>query len=456
MFNISKARLFTLRLFALVVISVLVASWILSSSDRILLANSDPLAKSSQMGTPNAGPTLTVAADLTTAAGGTVTVPIAFAADGNDIAGIGLSIDFDETCLGFDDTDSDGNAIPDSIVFDMSPQFFPSVSYDPTDPDGELDFILADYSPPLATLEDTDALISITFTATCQPATEAGQNAAVNFSDQPSVSFSDPTGRSVSGESVPGTVLILPSEAFTPEPTVVTATPTPIDIATPSQTVTVTVTATVTPDATSTPDPEPVGNNQVPTVGNDSATTNEDTSINIQVLQNDSDPDGDALQILAVDPPASGSTTLNSDNTITYVPQLDYSGLDSFTYTISDDRGGTISATVRVTIRAVNDAPALLIAPSSQTHQSGDEVTLIVSANDVDTAQDELIYTATDLPSGISIDAASGQISGTLTDDSAGSYSVTLMVSDGSLSDSVQFEWTVESTNRFIYIPLIP
>ena len=57
-------------------------------------------------------------------------------------------------------------------------------------------------------------------------------------------------------------------------------------------------------------------------------------------------------------------------------------------------------------------------------------------------------YSATGLPGGLSINAATGVISGTLTYTSAGVHTVTATVSDQSLTTSQTFTWTVTNVNR--------
>jgi Bacterial Ig domain/Calx-beta domain len=94
------------------------------------------------------------------------------------------------------------------------------------------------------------------------------------------------------------------------------------------------------------------GGNHPPVAQNDSAVTAEDTPVTISVLANDSDPDGDPLYIIAVEPPANGDAVVNSDFTVTYTPHggMGFQGIDTFAYTISDGNGGTASATVTVTV----------------------------------------------------------------------------------------------------------
>ena len=103
----------------------------------------------------------------------------------------------------------------------------------------------------------------------------------------------------------------------------------------------------------------PPGSND-PVASGDSASTDEDAAVVITVLSNDSDPNGDPLTITAVSDPANGTTVINPDGTITYTPDPDFNGIDSFTYTISDGNGGTATATVMVTVTPVNDAPVAI------------------------------------------------------------------------------------------------
>jgi len=72
--------------------------------------------------------------------------------------------------------------------------------------------------------------------------------------------------------------------------------------------------------------------------------------IDIPVLANDRDPDGDPLTVTAVTTPSSGTVTINADGTLHYTPAPGYVGTVTFTYTISDGHGGTATATVTVMV----------------------------------------------------------------------------------------------------------
>ena len=86
--------------------------------------------------------------------------------------------------------------------------------------------------------------------------------------------------------------------------------------------------------------------NDPPVANGDTASTNEDTLVNIVILSNDSDPDLDTVNAtVIVTGPSNGVATLKADGTIDYTPTADFNGQDSFVYRISDGNGGTSTAT---------------------------------------------------------------------------------------------------------------
>lgn len=90
--------------------------------------------------------------------------------------------------------------------------------------------------------------------------------------------------------------------------------------------------------------------NQPPVAGDDSATTPENKPVQINVLANDSDPNGDVLTITALTSPANGAAVAKKHGAVSYKPNKGFTGVDTFTYTISDGKGGTDTGTVRVTV----------------------------------------------------------------------------------------------------------
>ena len=153
--------------------------------------------------------------------------------------------------------------------------------------------------------------------------------------------------------------------------------------------------------------------NPGPVTGNDSFTTNEDTSFSGNVAANDNDPDGDTVTFAQNTGPSNGSLSFASDGSFTYTPDADFFGTDSFTYTITDADGATDTSTVTITINSVNDAPT--VTPiADQTDQDSDVINFDVSGNFSDTENDTLTFSATGLPTGLSIDTNTGVISGTI------------------------------------------
>ncbi|MEX2139567.1 MAG: Ig-like domain-containing protein [Pirellulales bacterium] len=90
--------------------------------------------------------------------------------------------------------------------------------------------------------------------------------------------------------------------------------------------------------------------NDPPDARNDTATGLPDTSIQINVLANDTDPDGDQLMVVSVGAAASGQASIGAGGVVSYQPNPEFGGVDSFTYTIGDGRGGTDTATVTVVV----------------------------------------------------------------------------------------------------------
>jgi len=131
--------------------------------------------------------------------------------------------------------------------------------------------------------------------------------------------------------------------------------------------------------------------NSAPIANDDTVTTDEDTTpVTITVLDNDSDPDNNTLNLSSIDTTnTQGIVTLNPDNTLTYNPDTAFQSLgqgeattDSLTYTLSDGNGGTATATVTVTVTGINDTPTL-----TPVNKISDEDTVIsFSANDFTTA----------------------------------------------------------------------
>ena len=122
-----------------------------------------------------------------------------------------------------------------------------------------------------------------------------------------------------------------------------------------------------------------VNDEGAPEAVDDSATTDEDTAVTIDITNNDSMIDGAELVADSVSDPANGSVVVNADGTVTYTPDQDFSGTDTFTYTIRDEDGETSTATVTVT---VDDDGVPVAVDDSATTDEETAVTIDVKAND--------------------------------------------------------------------------
>ncbi|NNE86398.1 MAG: tandem-95 repeat protein [Alphaproteobacteria bacterium] len=187
-----------------------------------------------------------------------------------------------------------------------------------------------------------------------------------------------------------------------------------------------------TPEPEPEPEPAPAGGgaNNAPTAVNDAPTTAEDTAVIVSVLSNDSDPENDPLTITAVTQGANGSVVNNGDGTVTYTANADYNGADSFTYTIDDGNGGTDTATVNVTVTAVNDGPiAVNDAPATTANTA---VIVSVLTNDSDPEGDTLTITGiTQGTNGTVVNNGDGTVTYTPNASYVGADSFTYTIDDG-------------------------
>ncbi len=121
--------------------------------------------------------------------------------------------------------------------------------------------------------------------------------------------------------------------------------------------------------------------NENPVAADDTATAGGEAGSAFLVLANDSDPRHDPLHVLGIrDGPTHGAAIPNADGSVTYSPDLGFTGVDAFTYIVSDGRGGT--ATARVIVTVPNTAPNA-VADGGGTGP-GQALTVAVLDNDSD------------------------------------------------------------------------
>jgi hypothetical protein len=185
------------------------------------------------------------------------------------------------------------------------------------------------------------------------------------------------------------------------------------------------------------------GVNGVPVAANDTYTVAEDSGITqLDVLVNDIDPDAsDILTVTIVTQPANGNVEIVLGSSfVTYEPDADFNGADTFTYTVSDGNGATNLATVTMMVTGVNDAPVITTSTAPDGLQ-GEAYTLNVDATDVD--GDSLTYTLGTDMTDLSI-SPSGVIHGTPT--TPGTFYLLAEVDDGNGgTDDVNLTLTIDS-----------
>jgi hypothetical protein len=142
--------------------------------------------------------------------------------------------------------------------------------------------------------------------------------------------------------------------APTPEPSPTSTTP-------PTSPAPGSASPTTSPAPTDSASPSPSGNTD-PTTVDDQARVGPGGTVAIAVLDNDTDADGDRLAVVQVGAPSLGSAQV-VDDVVRYTADTGRIGTDSFTYTVTDGRGGTGTAAVLVTVRP--DPVVRLRAPAT-------------------------------------------------------------------------------------------
>jgi hypothetical protein len=167
----------------------------------------------------------------------------------------------------------------------------------------------------------------------------------------------------------------------------------------------------------------------LPTPTGDTASTDEDTPVTISVLDND--PNAVNLKIAYASDGAHGTTVLNANGTITYTPNADWTGTDSFIYWVKDTVGGVSPATVSVTLNSVNDTPDAVSDTRAVLY--GTASTLGVLVNDADPDGDALTITQVTQPSHgtVTITGNGTDVTYTPASGYSGADSFTYTVSDG-------------------------
>ncbi len=182
----------------------------------------------------------------------------------------------------------------------------------------------------------------------------------------------------------------------------------------------------------------------VPTPNVDSYTTAEDTPLNVDaslgVLENDNDVDGDTLTATLASQAANGTVLLSFDGSFTYTPFADFSGSDSFSYTVSDGTSVSDPVSVSLTVIDVNDAPIAIADTYNATEDTvlTIDAVLGVLANDTDVDSTSLTSNISSFPAnGTVVLNADGSFTYTPNANFSGTDSFTYTASDSITTSSV-------------------
>ncbi len=188
--------------------------------------------------------------------------------------------------------------------------------------------------------------------------------------------------------------------------------------------------------------------NEPPQANDDEAATDEDQAVTVDVLANDSDPDGDGLRVASLSAPAHGATAVTG-GAVRYTPAVNYHGVDRFTYVVADGNGATAEAAVEVTVRAVNDSPvAVGVIPDQALDEGGDAATVELTPFFEDIDGDALAYRASSSDPSVAAAAVTGAVL-TLAPADYGSAAVTVTAEDeGGLTATQTF--AVGVSDRFV------
>ncbi|TBT67569.1 tandem-95 repeat protein, partial [Vibrio parahaemolyticus] len=178
----------------------------------------------------------------------------------------------------------------------------------------------------------------------------------------------------------------------------------------------------------------------------DKATVVEDTSTVIKVLGNDTfESDGKVVSLDTNNGPANGTVSVNPDGSVTYTPNDNYQGTDSFTYIVTSG-GVSESTTVSVDVTPVNDAP--VAKDDIATTQEDTAVTIDVLPNDTDVDGDKLSIESASVPKEQgTVEVVDGKLVFTPAENFNGDAEITYTVTDGQLTDEAKVTVTVNPVN---------
>nr|WP_263013019.1 tandem-95 repeat protein [Ancylothrix sp. D3o] len=198
--------------------------------------------------------------------------------------------------------------------------------------------------------------------------------------------------------------------------------------------------------------------NDAPVAVEDAYSVDEDETLIIPasgLLVNDTDVENSPLTPIVVTGPSNGSVVLNADGSFAYTPAANYTGVDSFTYQVSDGTAVSNPVPVSLQVNAVNDAPTISAITAQSTNEDTATAAISFTIGDVETLPDSLILTATSsdtslIPNSNIVFGGTGNnrtVSLTPAANQNGTATITINVSDGTTVTSTNFVLTVNAVN---------
>ncbi len=374
---------------------------------------------------------------LVSSNGSTVNITIIPVNDKPEITAVSVTTDEDESLeINLSGTDIDQDALTFSvtdpsngtlILEDSVVTYTPNTNFNGTDSftysanDGTLDSEDATITVTVSAVNDQPTVSAISETTSEDTAVEISLTGSDIDDDALTFSVTDPTSGTV---SLDGTVV-----TYTPNANFNGAdsfTYTANDGTLDSETATITVNVTAV--------------NDKPTVNAVSESTSEDNSVVITLTGTDIDED---QLTFSVTDPSNGLVSLDGSE-VTYTPNVNFNGTDSFTYAANDGTIDSEAATITIDVTAVNDKPAFSMNADGSISEGaaiGDIITSL-EANDVD--GDDLSFSLSNNSDNIfAISEGSLVLNQVLDYESVTNHSVTITVSDGELTDELGYTLNV-------------
>ena len=189
--------------------------------------------------------------------------------------------------------------------------------------------------------------------------------------------------------------------------------------------------------------------NETPTVTGESFSIDEDGTVFGNLLDNDSDVDGDVLVVDSYTQPSNGSVTVDPNGDFIYQPVANFSGTDSFTYMVADGNGELVTQTVSIEVAPVADGAMIESDNVSGVHHTQIPLDIAVVFADVAERDNFHQLTIAGVPDGVLLSAGTNQGDGnwSLSLDDLDGLTMTSLRTDSILFDLVVSGTVVDGTD---------